>query len=148
DNSQEGATNDWEYVVEAEVQDASRRVIAGRGSVKAVTRGLSVFLSNRRGYVRPGQPVEVDIATVDPANKPQSVAGVVTVTVNPEGPKPATKEVHRQPLQTDAQGKALFSWMPANAGYYKVEFAARDSRNKEVKESSSVWVDGLELSKG
>jgi uncharacterized protein YfaS (alpha-2-macroglobulin family) len=139
-----GAAN-ADYTVEAEVQDASRRVITGSGSVQAVHVGLSVYLNARRGYVHTGEAVEVDVAGVDPSSQPLPASGVITVVINPDGPKKWTQEVLRQPFQTNSDGKGRFTWRPAKAGLYGITFLTHDARGLEVRDSANVWVYGPDL---
>jgi uncharacterized protein YfaS (alpha-2-macroglobulin family) len=136
---------DATYTIEAEVQDASRHVVAGAGTVQAAVRGVHLYLEARRGYTQRGELTEVDVASLTPSDQPVSASGQITVVSDPDGPKSRRREVVRRPFQTAADGKGRFLWRPARGGYYRVTFVTRDSRGQEMKGAVGVWVAGPEL---
>ncbi|MHC4992082.1 MAG: MG2 domain-containing protein, partial [Planctomycetota bacterium] len=89
----EFAGQDFEYRIEARVTDASRREIAGTGSIRVTRQRYYVYPQPRHQVYEPQDQVEIDIKTVDANNNPVQVTGRVTVTrdtwreiwIDPEG---------------------------------------------------------------
>jgi uncharacterized protein YfaS (alpha-2-macroglobulin family) len=139
---------DLSYTVDADVTDSSRRTVSGSGAVKATRHDVAVFLNYPRGYAHAGDHVPVEIVTLNPSEVPVAVPGVAGVYRQAAMPKAKERLVFEQPLATDSHGRAVLDWTAAQAGYYRVAFAARDSGGLEVEGSTFVWVAGPELSRG
>jgi uncharacterized protein YfaS (alpha-2-macroglobulin family) len=144
-----GYENDFSYTVEADVQDSSRRVISGVGSVKATHHEAAVFLDFPHGYATRGDLLDIEIRTVDTASLPLSVSGMVTVYRKPDTPDGKETAVTRQALATDKQGRAIFRWTAPAGACYRVQYEiVQRPRLEGVKGSLDLWVDGPELAKG
>lgn len=141
---------DEAYTVDVTVQDASRRVINGSGTVKATKHNVAVFLNYPHGYATKGDRLDVEIRTLNPSDQPVSVSGMAKVYRLPDTADPKAKEklVHEEPLKTDKEGRAYLRWTTQAAGRYRVAFVTRDTREEIVEGSTSVWVDGPELRRG
>ncbi|HTE18386.1 MAG TPA: MG2 domain-containing protein, partial [Armatimonadota bacterium] len=138
----------FSYTIEADVQDASRRVISGTGSVKATRHDVAVFVDFQRGYATKGEVVDAEIVTLNPSDEPVSVAGTAKVYRYPETPVGKETLVHEQALKTDKQGRAFLKWTAETAGRFRVEFETRDTAGLLVKGGTEVWVAGPELERG
>lgn len=141
-------TSDLSYTVDVDVQDASRRVISGSGSVKATKHDVAVFLNYPHGYATEGDRVDVEILTLNPSNQPVSVSGRAKVYRQPVDPKGKETVVHEEALKTDRQGRAFLKWKANTSGYFRVAFETRDTREKEVSGSLRLFVQGPELARG
>jgi uncharacterized protein YfaS (alpha-2-macroglobulin family) len=136
---------DFEYTVEAEVQDSSRRVISGSGSVKATRHDVAVFLDYPHGYASQGERLVVEVATLNPAGEPVATSGTVRVSRQPDAPGGRQEEVHSEPLRTDAQGRGYLRWSAEQGGVYTIIYQTRDSAEQPVSGAASVWVAGSGL---
>lgn len=137
---------DLAYTVEADVQDASRRVISGSGEVKATRHDVLVFLDYPSGYARKHERIRVEVATTDPSDQPVSVSGTASIfRQNLRSGQEAL--VSHRPLGTDAQGRAFIEWTPPAGGYYRFEYQTRDRAEQEVRSTTYLWVEGPELSR-
>ncbi len=58
------------YTIEAEVVDASRRLVRGSGEVKVTRREFFVFVDVDRGYYQPGDPILVQVKATTADGKP------------------------------------------------------------------------------
>jgi alpha-2-macroglobulin len=144
-----GAPNSgFSYTIEADVQDASRRVISGTGAVKATRHDVAVFLDFRRGYATKGDLVEVEIVTMNPSDQPVSVDGTAKVYRYPETPDGKETLFHEEPLKTDKNGRAFLKWKNEAGGRFRVAFETKDTAGLAVSNSTDVWVSGPELEKG
>ncbi len=131
------------FQVVAEVTDASRRTIEGRGKVVAPDTQFDAFLRPRKGFFATEEPLEAEIATQDFDCRPVSATGTVVVLRRTfvDG-KPSFKEVHRGPARTDAAGKAVFAWTAPMGGYYELRFESADAWDRRVTGITGVWVAG------
>lgn len=75
-----GASQDFEYSIEARVTDASRREVAGTGRVRAARQRYYVWPEPSRNLVAPGEKVRVDFHAADANQQPMEVEGQVIVT--------------------------------------------------------------------
>jgi uncharacterized protein YfaS (alpha-2-macroglobulin family) len=137
------------FAIHAEVTDASRRTIEADGEVRALASDFDAFLSLRRGFWAVGDRLQADVRTLDAAGRPIAAAGTVRVirlTAREGQPgRPAGydgREVHAEPLRTDAAGRGVFAWPAPEAGAYEIRFEARDSREALVTARERVWVAG------
>lgn len=141
-------SSDLSYTVEADVQDASRRVISGTGTVKATRHDVAVFLDYPNGYARRGDEVKVEIRTMNPSDRPVSAPGTAKVFRLPATPDKKEKLIFEKPLKTDDKGYAIFAWKATEGGAFRVAFVTHDSARQEVSGSTGVWVQGPELARG
>jgi uncharacterized protein YfaS (alpha-2-macroglobulin family) len=139
---------DATYTVEADVQDASRRVITAVGEVRATRRDVAVFLNFPRGYATRGQPVELEVATRSATDQPVAVRGLARVFWSPDAQRGSETLAYETPLATDQKGRATLRWTPDVGGRFRVLFAARDRDGQGVSGSIRIWVQGAELEQG
>jgi uncharacterized protein YfaS (alpha-2-macroglobulin family) len=139
---------DYQYTVEADVQDASRRVISGVGDLKATHYDVAVFLNYANGYASQGDQVEVEVHTQDAGAHPIARQGMATVYREPDHPGGKLgKPVFQTPVATDVHGRGYIRWVAQQAGAYRMEFATRDSAHKLVSGVLPLWVAGPELAR-
>ncbi|MFN3650180.1 MAG: alpha-2-macroglobulin family protein [Armatimonadota bacterium] len=142
------ANSDFRYTIEAEVQDASRRVITGSGSVTATRQDVYAFLNFPHGYASKGDLLRVEVATIDPSETPVSVAGTAKVFRMREQEKGEERLVHQEPLTTDKEGRGYLEWRAEEGGHYEIRFETRDRAGQQVAGRTQVWVAGPELDAG
>src|SRR5205085_3687485 len=76
---QEQADRDHRYTIEAEVRDASRRTIEGKGSVIATRQEFYAFVETDGGWYQPKNEAFVEVRTLTPDNQPVTAPGEVVV---------------------------------------------------------------------
>lgn len=137
---------DHRYTIEAEVRDASRRTIAGQGSLLVTREEFYAFVETSGGWYRPGNEAFLEIRTLTPDNVPVAAKGELVVArlrSNAAAERLPTEEiVRRWPAETDADGR-LSSKIPLpGEGQYRVTFQTRDARRREVQGNAVFWVCG------
>ncbi|MFG0250839.1 MAG: alpha-2-macroglobulin family protein, partial [Phycisphaeraceae bacterium JB051] len=137
---------DHQYIVEAQVRDASRRVITGKGNVLATRQAYFTTLQPTRGYYRSGDQMEIKIICRNPDGSPVQTKGQLVISkVQWTGAQNTTineVELDRQPLETDASGMATISYRYENTGQLKFHFTSPDSWGSTVEGFGLVWVVG------
>ena len=137
---------DHRYVVQAEVRDASRRVITGEGAVKVTRQAYYAFIQSENGYVRPGQEMRIRVRCLTPDNKPVKAEGVVTVSSVQFGgrgnAKIEEKELKRWKAATDERGHLVFQLRHERSGQLRIKFTAPDQWGGVVEGHALVWVCG------
>jgi uncharacterized protein YfaS (alpha-2-macroglobulin family) len=140
---------DHQYVVEAEVRDASRRVITGLGRVKVTRQAYYAFVQSDRGYYRPGEEMLVRVRCLTPDNKPVKTGGLVTVSSvifgGPDNARIEETELERFKVETDADGLVEFRRRYEKSGQLKIVFEAPDAWGGTVKGYGLVWVCGRDF---
>ncbi|MFZ2491588.1 MAG: MG2 domain-containing protein, partial [Thermoanaerobaculia bacterium] len=99
-----GAQNDLQYVIEARVTDASRREVAGSGTVRVGRQTYSVYATPEHHLHRPGAKATIDFHAQDANGQPVAVTGTVRVirqrTIeiwrSPDGKRVAGDELERE----------------------------------------------------
>src|SRR5262249_11700616 len=140
--------SDYRFTIDADVQDASRRVISGSGAVKATRHDVAAFLDCPRGYAHLGERLDVEVVTLNPSDQAVATAGTAKVFLKPQAPDGKERLIHEEPLRTDARGRAVFRWTADRSGYFRIAFVTRDSARQEVEGSVDVWVQGPQLERG
>ena len=130
---------DHRYTITAEVVDASRRTIVGRGSVLAARKSFSVTVWMDRGYANVGDEVvgEFSARTLDgKAVSGEAVARLYRSTVNDEG------EIEEEAMGewTPEDGKWRFS--APKAGQYRVAVVFTDAKGREQEGATVFSVRG------
>ncbi|MFV1957897.1 MAG: MG2 domain-containing protein, partial [Planctomycetota bacterium] len=137
---------DHRYVVEAEVRDASRRVIAGEGAVTVTRRAYYATVDLERGWTRPGEELVAHVRCVTPDGKPVQVDGVVTISqVRFGGRGNATidqQEVKRWKASTDERGELVVRLRPEKSGQVVIRFEAPDAWGGTVEGYGTTWILG------
>ncbi len=125
---------DHRYTIEAEVTDASRRVITGSGAVTVTRQSYYVFIDADRGYYRPGEDLNLTIRAVTPDGQPVAVSGLLSVSSvvfgGPGNSRIEETPLLRQKLELDEAGRASFKLRPEKSGQLKFVFAAPDRWNQ------------------
>jgi hypothetical protein len=137
---------DHRYVIEAEVRDASRRVITGEGAVKVTRQAFYAFVQSDRGYYRPNEEMFIKVRCLTPDNKPIQTGGLVKVSsVVFGGPNNAhieEKEIASWKAETDDKGMLEFPLKYEKSGQLKIKFEAPDRWQGVVAGYGLVWVCG------
>ncbi len=137
---------DHRYTIEAEVRDASRRTIEGKGSVLVTRQEYYAFVETDGGWYRPGNETFVEVRTLTPDNVPVAAKGEVMVArVRQRGSdaRDSGEEiVRRWPAETDPEGRLSFKYPISGEGQYRITFLAHDSQQKEVQGNAVFWVSG------
>ena len=137
---------DHRYVIQADVRDASRRVITGEGAVKATRQAFYAFVESDRGYARPGEEMKIRVRCLTPGNEPVKTGGLVTISrVVFGGPGNAhieEKEIDRWKAETDERGILEFQIRQEKSGQLKIKFEAPDKWQGAVEGYGLVWVCG------
>jgi hypothetical protein len=137
---------DHRYVIQAEVRDASRRVISGEGSVKVTRQAFYAFLQSDCGYYRPGEEVVMHLRCLTPDNKPVRCEGILTISSviygGQDNARIEEKEIERRKVQTDEDGTADIRLRPEKSGQVKFRFETPDSWGGVVQGYALVWVCG------
>jgi len=140
---------DHRYVVQAEVRDASRRVISGQGAVKATRQAYYAYVQPTGGYYRPGQEMVIRIRCLTPGNEPVATQGVVEVSSvvfgGPDNAKIAETQIKRFKAETDKQGEYRFRLRYEKSGQLKIKWTSPDAWGGAVAGYGLVWVCGRDF---
>ena len=148
------------YTIEAQVTDESGQVVTGRTQVTVHAGTLYIGTAPEQYVTQEKQPAKIDLLTVDWNSQPVPRTNVQVHTVerhwhsvqqvSPDtGQTIWTYDVQEIPVddatvQTDADGKATYSFTPSHAGEYKVYVTTTDPRGNKVTSSAFVYVAGPE----
>ncbi len=142
---------DERYVIEADVRDASRRVISGEGAVVVTRQAWYAFVGAQRGWVRPGEEMVVEVRCVTPDGKPVQTKGLLTIDdvrfggragSMPDDETIATTRLDQMTVETDANGRAEVRFRPEKSGQLQLGFEAPDAWGGTVRGHGLVWVCG------
>lgn len=137
---------DHRYLIEAEVRDASRRTIEGRGSILATREEFSIRVEVDRGWYRGGDTASIVVRTATAANVPVATQGeLVVLRYRYSGPLQETVQeeiVHRLPAATDAQGRFALDFVLPGEGQYALRYVTHDSARRELRGQAVFWVHG------
>ncbi|HUT00860.1 MAG TPA: MG2 domain-containing protein, partial [Phycisphaerae bacterium] len=140
---------DHRYVVQAEVRDASRRVINGEGAVKVTRQAFYAFVQADGGYYRPGDEMVLRVRCLTPDNKPIRTEGQITVSSvvfgGPDNARIEETELKRWKAATDERGMLEFRLRHEKSGQLKIKFAAPDAWGGVVEGYGLVWVCGRDF---
>ncbi|MHC4592972.1 MAG: alpha-2-macroglobulin family protein, partial [Planctomycetota bacterium] len=137
------------YVVQAEVRDASRRVITGEGAVKVTRQAYYAMVQSDRGYYRPGEEMVLTVRCLTPDNEPVATEGVATISRivfgGPDNAHIEEEELERWSAATDERGIATFRLRHEKSDQLKIRFAAPDAWGGAVEGYGVVWVCGRDF---
>ncbi|MHC4480139.1 MAG: alpha-2-macroglobulin family protein, partial [Planctomycetota bacterium] len=140
---------DHRYVIEAEVRDASRRVITGQGGVKVTRQAFYALIQSDRGYYRPGEEMVITLRCVTPDNRPVETDGVLTVSRvvfgGPDNAHIEETELERIQVATDERGLYTLRMRHERSDQLKFKFAAPDQWGGSVEGYGLVWVCGRDF---
>lgn len=120
---------DHEYSITAEVTDASRRTIVGKGNVLVAREPFQIFAWTNRGHYRVGDQIEARFQARTLDGKGVSAAGelrLLKVTYK-EG-NPVETVVQTWNLETDVDGAAHQTLAAGEAGQYRLSFRLPSQR--------------------
>jgi uncharacterized protein YfaS (alpha-2-macroglobulin family) len=140
---------DHRYVVQAEVRDASRRVISGEGEVKVTRKAFYAVVTADRGYYRPNEEAVITVRCLTPDNRPVQTRGVVTVSRivfgGPDNARIDEELLDRWEADTDEAGTLKFRMRHERSGQLDVSFQAPDEWGETVEGHGVVWVAGRDF---
>ncbi|HLA45434.1 MAG TPA: alpha-2-macroglobulin family protein, partial [Aggregatilineales bacterium] len=154
-------TQSQEYTIEARVVDESDQLVAGRATVIVHQGDVYVGLRPEEYIGQAEQETAVNLVVVDWESEPVAAQEVdyevverVWSSVQEEdelGRTVWTWDVEEIPVEdgsgtvtTDNEGKAILTFVPANAGTYKIYGKTRDDRSNQIQSSTFMWVSGSE----
>ncbi|MBX3080889.1 MAG: Ig-like domain-containing protein [Anaerolineae bacterium] len=138
------------FTIEATVTDVSNQSISGRTNVTVHPATLYIGLQPEKYVGRATEPMNVNIITVDWASQPLADQKLTMKVVKRswEQNKDTLQweykatPVSEETLSTGGDGKAVFTFTPADAGIYEIEATARDAREREARTVTTMWVQG------
>lgn len=147
-----GETGDYQYKLEAQITDSSRRTIDGSASIVA-TRGNVIARAIPDHYVyTKGQTARVEIDTTDYQGQPVS-ANVILKFVErtwkkidkPEnesnpGQELIERELSSTEVRTNAQGRGSYDYPCMNQGNITIKTILNENGKEEVSIGGYVWV--------
>lgn len=134
------------YTLNATVQDSSRRVVTGSGTVIVAPQDLGLALHTARGYATQGDRVETEIAATNLQGEPRSVQGQARVFLQAEREGGPERLVHEEPQTTGVDGRARLQWTASSAGRYRIAFVTGEGQDK-VEGEQFLWAQGTNLSR-
>ena len=145
---------DHRYEIEAEVTDASRRTIFGKGSVLAARRPFEVYVSLHRGYYNAGDSGSVSIHARTMDGREVKATGELVlyrVTYGKDGtPSEEAVFTEKLALRTGDDRTETVQTTFSKGGQYRVSAKLKDEAGHEIEGISFVTVrgEGFEEGKG
>jgi alpha-2-macroglobulin len=137
---------DQRLSIEAEVRDASRRTVRGKGEVLVVGRELQTDIELDRGWYEPDARGNVAVYVRSAVGTGAAVHGklrVERISYSSRAPEQAHFEtVSTQDLRTDSNGRCTAQLPALPEGQYRASFLTSDSRRREVSARAVFWVHG------
>ena len=134
---------DYQYIISAEVTDASRR--ATNGSTQAfVTRGaFTISTSPDKYFFQQGKDVKLKVNASDFSDKPVQTDFRVIINY-PDDPKSMRMKSPSDTIfaKTNAAGSAVVTFNPKKdaTGYFNYRVIAFDEKEREIEASSSFYI--------
>ena len=135
----------FQYTVSASVEDETRQVVTGSATLSAQPSSRSVSIRSNGYSYSVGQPVDLQLETLDLNDK--GIASDVKVNVQRETWNDNTKEnteLQILTLRTDANGRGTATFTPRSSGYYRFTAGVQDEKGRVASSQSWVWVVGSE----
>lgn len=134
---------DYQYIISAQVTDASRRAITG-STQTFVTRGsFTISTSPDKWFFQQGKDVKLKVNASDFSDKPVQTDFRVIINY-PDGPKSMRMKSESDTLfaKTNQAGSAVLTFNPKNdrIGYYNYRVIAFDEMEREIEASSSFYI--------
>ena len=134
---------DYQYIISAQVTDASRRAITGSKQA-FVTRGsFTISTSPDKYFFQQGKDVKLKVNASDFSDKPVQTEFRVIVSY-PDDPKSMRMKSLSDTIfaKTNAAGSAVVTFNPKNdrTGYFNYRVIAFDEKEREIEASSSFYV--------
>ena len=135
---------DFTYEFSAQVEDASRRVISNSTNV-FITRGaFSLSASTDKYFLTLGDSVQLRINAFDFSQQPVQTTFKVIINKLSGLQNKIEETIEKFSGSTDKSGKASFTFLPKETGYYTYSVAALDSSKNEISTSGSFFVNDKE----
>ncbi|MBE0539519.1 MAG: hypothetical protein IH620_07390, partial [Ignavibacterium sp.] len=134
---------DYQYIISAQVTDASRRAISG--STQAfVTRGsFTISTSPDKWFFQQGKEVKLKINASDFSDKPVQTDFRVIINY-PDDPKSMRMKSQSDTIfaKTNEAGSAVVTFNPkkGRTGYYNYRVIAFDEKEREIEATSSFYI--------
>lgn len=134
---------DYQYIISAQVTDASRRAITG--STQAfVTRGsFTISTSPDKWFFQQGKDIKLKVNASDFSDKPVQTDFRVIINY-PDDPKSMRAKSISDTLfaKTNEAGSAVVIFNPKNdrVGYYNYRIIAFDEKEREIEATSSFYI--------
>ncbi len=143
---------DHRYTIEAEVTDASRRTIEGRGVLLAARQQFYAALEADRGWYRSGDQARIRIRALTADRDPVEAEGEVVLSriawAGEHGESAEETPYERFPARTDRDGLFEFTTKVDRSGQLLVTFTTKDADGVEVAGRTVVWVVGSDFEGG
>ncbi len=143
---------DHRYEIEAEVTDASRRTIFGKGSVLAARRAFEVYVSLDRGYYNTGDSGEVSVNARTLDGRVVEAAGELVLyrlTYGKDG-TPSEEAVFTEKLALsydDGRKETVRTTFP-KGGQYRISAKLKDEAGHEIEGTTFFTVRGEGFEEG
>ncbi|HEX7356319.1 MAG TPA: alpha-2-macroglobulin family protein, partial [Ignavibacteriaceae bacterium] len=137
---------DYQYIISAQVTDASRRAING-STQTFVTRGsFTVSTSPDKWFYQQGKEVKLKVNAADFSDKPVQTDFRVIVNY-PDDPKSMRMKSQSDTIwaKTNEAGSAVVIFNPKNdrAGYFNYRVIAFDEKEREIEAASSFYIGNV-----
>lgn len=145
-----GSLNPQDFLIEASVTDVSNQTVAGRTSVLVHPADVYVGVSPESYIGKANEPQNFNIITVNPASAVVPNQKVDAVLSKRTYEQDATTlqwtekltEVDKQSVTTGADGKAVLTVTPKDAGSYELRLTSRDGRERLASTVTTLYVQG------
>ncbi len=139
--------SDQKFIVEAEVTDASRRTIEGKGEVLATRHQFFVHAEADRGYYQTGHTILFKARALRPDQSAQASEGEFRVARvmfrGDNGDTIEEKSVLSRAASTSADsGEVELRFDAKEPGQYRLSYVTKDAWGNEVVGTTLVWVHG------
>lgn len=126
---------DHKYEITAEVVDASRRTIVGKGSVLVARKPFHVYAWTDRGHYRVGDVVKADFSARTLDQMPVTGAAKVTLysVSYDEDRTPVETAVRSWDLRMDGEGKSTLELKASRSGQYRLACHVTDSEDHRIE---------------
>ena len=134
---------DYQYIISAQVTDASRSAISGSATV-FVTRGsFTLSTSPEKYFYQSDEEVKIKVNAVDFSDRPVKTAFKLIVNY-PNHSRDKKDVVLSDTLlgKTDEKGSAVISYRPykSRTGYFNYSVIAYDEKGREINAGSSFYI--------
>ena len=138
-----GRDYDYQYIISAQVTDASRRAIDGSAQV-FVTRGyFTISTSPEKYFYQQGKEIKININASDFSDKPIQTDFRVIVNYPDKSKSTKMKDISDTLwAKTNEAGSAVVSFNPRDdrLGYFNYQIIAFDEREREIIATSSFYI--------
>ena len=134
---------DYQYIISAQVTDASRRAITG-STQTFVTRGsFTISTSPDKWFFQQGKDVKLKVNASDFSDKPVQTDFRVIINY-PDDPKSMRMKSQSDTIfaKTNEAGSTVVTFNPKNdrVGYFNYRVIAFDEKEREIEAASSFYI--------